>query len=175
MQPLPRHRRIAAAQDNRNMLDLTAHPTVLELAAALLLGSVIGLERGWRDRERPEGSRVAGLRTFSLIGLFGGILGVLTQEFGALLAAMGLPEELLTVVQEHELEHVFDTVGTLAEVLFVANRLANVQHGWRDDAYSAPPDAAVVAQLFAADELEPLLAESADDVASLKAALGGQA
>ena len=72
------------------MLDLTAHPTVLELAAALLLGSVIGLERGWRDRERPEGSRVAGLRTFSLIGLFGGILGVLTQEFGALLAAMGL-------------------------------------------------------------------------------------
>ena len=52
------------------MLDLTAHPTVLELAAALLLGSVIGLERGWRDRERPEGSRVAGLRTFSLIGLF---------------------------------------------------------------------------------------------------------
>ncbi|EXI84410.1 MAG: putative domain HDIG [Candidatus Accumulibacter regalis] len=93
----------------------------------------------------------------------------------ALLAAMGLPEELLTVVQEHELEHVFDTVGTLAEVLFVANRLANVQHGWRDDAYSAPPDAAVVAQLFAADELEPLLAESADDVASLKAALGGQA
>ncbi|WP_291989318.1 HDOD domain-containing protein [Candidatus Accumulibacter sp. ACC007] len=93
----------------------------------------------------------------------------------ALLAAMGLPEELLSVVQEHELEHAMDSVSTLAEVLFVANRLANVQHGWRDPAYSAPPDAAVVAQLFAADELEPLLAESADDVASLKAALGGKA
>ncbi|WP_374680799.1 HDOD domain-containing protein [Accumulibacter sp.] len=93
----------------------------------------------------------------------------------ALLAAMGLPDELLTVVQEHELEHAMDSVSTLAEVLFVANRLANVQHGWRDPAYSAPPDAAVVAQIFAADELEPLLAESADDVASLKAALGGQA
>lgn len=72
------------------MLDLLAHRTVLDVAAALVLGSVIGLERGWRERERAEGSRVAGLRTFALLGLFGGVLGVLAVDAGALPAAMGL-------------------------------------------------------------------------------------
>lgn len=78
------------------MLDLPAYRTVLELAAALMLGSVIGLERGWRERERAEGSRVAGLRTFALLGLFGGVLGVLTQAVGPLPAAMGLAGLSLT-------------------------------------------------------------------------------
>lgn len=72
------------------MFDFLAHSPVLELAAALTLGSVIGLERGWRERERAEGSRVAGLRTFSLLGLFGGILGILIEVAGPLPAAMGL-------------------------------------------------------------------------------------
>lgn len=72
------------------MFEFLAHSPVLELAAALLLGSVVGLERGWRERERAEGSRVAGLRTFSLIGLLGGILGILIHVAGPLPAAMGL-------------------------------------------------------------------------------------
>jgi hypothetical protein len=42
------------------------------LVAALAVGLVIGLERGWHDRELPEGGRVAGLRTFALTGLLGG-------------------------------------------------------------------------------------------------------
>lgn len=72
------------------MLDLFVQRTVVELVSALVLGSVIGLERGWRQRERAEGSRVAGLRTFALLGLFGGVLGVLTQDMGPLPAALGL-------------------------------------------------------------------------------------
>lgn len=72
------------------MFDFLALSPVLELAAALLLGSVIGLERGWRQREGAEGSRVAGLRTFSLLGLFGGALGVLIDVAGPLPAALGL-------------------------------------------------------------------------------------
>lgn len=44
------------------------------LGAALAVGLLIGLERGWKERERPEGGRVAGLRTFALIGLLGGLL-----------------------------------------------------------------------------------------------------
>lgn len=44
------------------------------LGAALAVGLLVGLERGWQDRERPEGGRVAGLRTFALIGLLGGLL-----------------------------------------------------------------------------------------------------
>ncbi|MGV3493501.1 MAG: MgtC/SapB family protein [Ramlibacter sp.] len=47
------------------------------LGTALAVGLLIGLQRGWQDRERPEGGRVAGLRTFALIGLLGGVLGSL--------------------------------------------------------------------------------------------------
>lgn len=36
------------------------------LGSALAVGLLVGLERGWRDRELPEGGRVAGLRTFTL-------------------------------------------------------------------------------------------------------------
>ena len=72
------------------MLELFVQRTVVELVSALVLGSVIGLERGWRQRERAEGSRVAGLRTFALLGLFGGVLGVLTQDMGPVPAALGL-------------------------------------------------------------------------------------
>ncbi|WP_092005833.1 MgtC/SapB family protein [Polaromonas sp. OV174] len=56
--------------------------TVSALASALAVGALIGLERGWRERERAEGSRVAGLRTFSLFGLLGGVLGVLSVTLG---------------------------------------------------------------------------------------------
>ncbi len=44
------------------------------LGAALAIGLLIGLERGWSDRNLKEGQRVAGLRTFALTGLLGGIL-----------------------------------------------------------------------------------------------------
>jgi hypothetical protein len=52
------------------------------LVAALAVGLLIGLERGWNDRELPEGGRVAGLRTFTLTGLLGGVLGHLQPIFG---------------------------------------------------------------------------------------------
>lgn len=53
------------------------------LVAALTVGLLIGLERGWHERELPEGGRVAGLRTFALTGLLGGVLGNLFPQFGA--------------------------------------------------------------------------------------------
>ena len=43
------------------------------MGVALAVGLTVGLERGWRDREAVEGSRVAGWRTFGLIGLAGGV------------------------------------------------------------------------------------------------------
>lgn len=49
------------------------------LAAALAAGLLIGLERGWRARALAEGARVAGLRTFGLIGLLGGLASLLGQ------------------------------------------------------------------------------------------------
>ena len=50
------------------------------LGIALAIGLLIGLERGWRARDRDEGMRVAGLRTYGMISLLGGVSGILAQQ-----------------------------------------------------------------------------------------------
>ncbi|RFF32005.1 MgtC/SapB family protein [Wenzhouxiangella sediminis] len=52
------------------------------LAVALAIGLLVGIERGWQRRESQEGQRVAGLRTFALIGLVGGVVGFMSQDGG---------------------------------------------------------------------------------------------
>lgn len=59
---------------------LENNATALNLLIALLLGAVVGLERGWGSREKAAGERIAGIRTFALIGLLGGIAAVLSQQ-----------------------------------------------------------------------------------------------
>ncbi|GGD99450.1 membrane protein [Tsuneonella deserti] len=46
------------------------------LGLALLLGTLVGAERGWQSREELPGTRVAGIRTFALLALLGGIAGL---------------------------------------------------------------------------------------------------
>jgi uncharacterized membrane protein (DUF4010 family) len=62
---------------------------LLRLGMALAIGFLIGLERGWKDRTEQEGQRTAGLRTFTLIALLGGIFGALTKDQNFLLLASG--------------------------------------------------------------------------------------
>jgi uncharacterized membrane protein (DUF4010 family) len=57
---------------------------LLRLGLALAIGLLVGVERGWRERGEAEGERTAGLRTFALIGLSGGVWGLLSQVLGAL-------------------------------------------------------------------------------------------
>lgn len=57
----------------------------LRMGVALAIGLLIGIERGWQGREAQEGERVAGLRTFALIGLLGGGGGLLGLAHGPLL------------------------------------------------------------------------------------------
>ncbi len=56
-----------------------ANDLLTGLAVSLAIGLVVGLERGWRLRDEPDGSRVAGLRTFGLTGLLGGAAGALAM------------------------------------------------------------------------------------------------
>lgn len=58
------------------------------LGVALAIGFLIGLERGWKARNEPEGTRAAGLRTHALGGLLGGVWGALavTRENDGLIA-----------------------------------------------------------------------------------------
>jgi uncharacterized membrane protein YhiD involved in acid resistance len=66
------------------------------LGIALAIGLLIGLERGWHSRDRGEGMRIAGLRTYGLIALLGGLLGILAQQAGMLL--IGITFLSLTIV-----------------------------------------------------------------------------
>lgn len=72
---------------------------VLPLIVALGVGLLVGLERGWEFRARPEGSRVAGFRTFGLLGLLGAVAAILAEEFGdAVLAAAILAYGVIAAV-----------------------------------------------------------------------------
>ncbi len=55
---------------------------LLDLVTALGIGLLIGLERGWKGRAKEEGDRVAGIRTFALTGLLGGVMGLLSESMG---------------------------------------------------------------------------------------------
>lgn len=50
---------------------------LIALAVSLALGLLVGLQRGWAAREQADGSRFAGIRTFALMGLAGGLAGIL--------------------------------------------------------------------------------------------------
>jgi uncharacterized membrane protein (DUF4010 family) len=52
------------------------------LLLALAIGLLIGVERGWQDRAGKEGSRAAGVRTYALIGLLGGLSELLDSLVG---------------------------------------------------------------------------------------------
>ncbi|HXC59957.1 MAG TPA: MgtC/SapB family protein, partial [Steroidobacteraceae bacterium] len=53
------------------------------IALAFGIGLLIGLERGWNTREMQPGSRVAGIRTFGISGLLGGLVAALAAPAGA--------------------------------------------------------------------------------------------
>lgn len=55
---------------------------IARMGLALAIGLLVGLERGWRDRDEPAGSRTAGIRTYGVIGLLGGALASLSLAFG---------------------------------------------------------------------------------------------
>lgn len=108
--------------------------TFQNLAAALLMGFVIGLERGWSKREEGEGKRFAGLRTFMLISLFGGLAAVLYESVGELplylsFAALALVLAAV-VVRSYNASHNDQGVTTVIAVLiaFSLGVLAGLDH-----------------------------------------------
>ena len=64
------------------MNDFADAKQIALLGTALAIGLLIGVERGWKSREAKEGGRIAGLRTYGLTGLLGGIAGLLSQYLG---------------------------------------------------------------------------------------------
>jgi uncharacterized membrane protein (DUF4010 family) len=62
------------------MTDLHTTDLPIRLATASLIGLVVGLEREWSGYAIGQRPRFAGLRTFFLIGLAGGIAGTLIDQ-----------------------------------------------------------------------------------------------
>lgn len=59
------------------------------LGLALVVGLLFGLERGWDRRDESEGKRIAGVRTFAITGLLGGISGWLASLTSPIVLAVG--------------------------------------------------------------------------------------
>ena len=60
----------------------------LLLGASLAAGLMIGVERGWRLRRYAAGTRVAGVRTYALIGTGGGLAAILGDLVHPLVTAI---------------------------------------------------------------------------------------
>jgi uncharacterized membrane protein (DUF4010 family) len=91
------------------------------LALALAIGLLIGVERGWRLRDEGEGARVAGIRTFALLGLLGGLAGLQIAggavALAAILIAGAIAALLLGYSRDMRREHSVSATSALAGVL----------------------------------------------------------
>lgn len=87
------------------------------LGIALAVGLLIGLERGWQQREAEEGQRVAGVRTLAIVGLAGGICGLLAQTLGPMVLGLALLALAGMLIAAHILSaREFDTYGITSEI-----------------------------------------------------------
>jgi uncharacterized membrane protein (DUF4010 family) len=84
-------------------LELT-YDISLNLLVALAIGLLIGIERGWSDRDEDEGHRTAGIRTFSIIGLLGGISSMLASELSFWILAAALIAVSAMIIAAHILD-----------------------------------------------------------------------
>ena len=90
----------------------------------------------------------------------------------ALLSALGSPESVLEAVQMHETDREITEVKTLSDVLYLANKIANRTSGWRDPELDGEVDTSMIDEIFDAETLAEIIAESEEEVQSLRAALG---
>jgi uncharacterized membrane protein (DUF4010 family) len=61
---------------------MTSFTLFARLGLALAIGLLVGIERGWQLREERPGMRAAGVRTYALVGLLGGIWAALETYVG---------------------------------------------------------------------------------------------
>jgi uncharacterized membrane protein (DUF4010 family) len=97
---------------------------IRRLAVALAIGLLVGAERHWREREDAPGRRTAGVRTFALVGLSGGIVAALAAPLGPLGGAVLLAAGLFTLMaallpfalREAEAESRFSATSLVAAI-----------------------------------------------------------
>lgn len=96
-------------------------PLSLQLGAGIAAGLMIGIERGWRFRREKSGTRVAGVRTFTLLGTggaIGGILGQIVHPLAAAAVALSLSAALVVAYARDAGRR--DSTGIVAALVAVA-------------------------------------------------------
>ena len=94
----------------------------LGVATALAAGILIGIERGWKLKDQKPGTRVAGVRTFSMLGLCGGIaglIGALGQPIVAAALATAAAAIMVTAYAR-ELKQQHDSTSAVAALVTLA-------------------------------------------------------
>jgi hypothetical protein len=77
---------------------------ILKLGLVLALGRLVGVERGWQERQGAEGSRLADIRTFGLIGLLGGLWELLARGSTEIILSIVFLAFALVMVVAHVAE-----------------------------------------------------------------------
>lgn len=104
---------------------MDAASDILHLGIALGAGLLIGVERGWKSRALEEGRRVAGIRTFTLIAMLGGLCALLTRTLGWGPLAVGLAGVALAMTVAYRMTRGVET-GDVGITSIVAALLAFV-------------------------------------------------
>lgn len=140
------------------MLDPILIDTFQRLAMALGIGFLVGVERGWRHRDAPDGTRAAGLRTHAVIGLTGGVAGAMLPQIGQVgFAALTLAFAaafIIFKVRESDGDKDISVTGTIAGLLVYA---LGVYVMWGDQAVAAAAGVTLVALLAFKDALHAWL------------------
>jgi len=119
------------------------------LGLALAIGLLVGIERGWRARDLAEGGRTAGLRTYALTGLLGGVAGMLGQAMGGwAFAAVALPFAAAFILFKHR-EQVADKDYSVTAVVAALLVFALGAYAIVGDGRAAAAVAVVAAGLLA--------------------------
>jgi uncharacterized membrane protein (DUF4010 family) len=101
-------------------LDSETSATILPLGLALAIGLLIGIERGWSQRGEPSGSRIAGVRTFGILGLLGGVAGRMPLAVTVALLIAAAATLLAGYVRQRRLTPNVSATTTLVGLLTLA-------------------------------------------------------
>jgi uncharacterized membrane protein (DUF4010 family) len=86
------------------------------VATALASGLLIGIERGWKLKTQKAGTRVAGVRTFSMLGLGSGIAGLIGVLGYPIVGAVAT----MVIAYARELENRHDSTSAVAAIVTIA-------------------------------------------------------
>jgi uncharacterized membrane protein (DUF4010 family) len=139
------------------------------LALALAIGLLIGFERGWQFRAEADGQRVAGVRTFAILGLLGGLAGLSVSGPLLPVALVIIAAVAGVLLIGHGLEMYKDgTVSATAAVAAFTTMLLGALACSGRPALAAIAAAAVVTLLSARGPLHRLVQQSSqEDVRAL--------